>query len=253
MPGSRWPRFLLMVVMPFTHTALAEEIRVAVASNFAGAARALAEGFQAASGHEVTLASGSTGKHYAQIRKGAPFHVFLAADAERPRLLEQEGWTVADSRFTYALGKVALWSPREGFVDSEGAVLGATGRFDYLAIANPRLAPYGAAAAAVLQALGRYETVRDRLVRGENIGQTYQFVASGAAELGFVAYSQVLGPDGAVAGSAWLPPQELYPPIEQQAVRLRYGANSKAAADFMEFLAGPEGRSVVERFGYGTP
>ena len=224
-------------------------LQVAVASNFAGAAEQLAAGFEARTGRAVALSFGSTGKHYAQIHNGAPFDLFLAADRERPERLEREGLAAPDSRFTYALGRLALYSAEPGMVDAAGEVLDGDG-FQRLAIANPRLAPYGAAAVAVLEARGRYRALEGRLVLGENIAQTYQFVASGSAELGFVARSQILRPDAPAEGSWWVVPAELHPSIEQQAVRL---SDRPGAAAFLAYLRGEEGRAIIRAFGYDTP
>ena len=228
---------------------VAAEIRVAVASNFAAAARSIVERFEAATDHEVTLAFGSTGKHYAQIENGAPFDAFLAADIRRPELLEVEGLALPGSRFTYAVGKLLLWSHEPGYVDSEGEVL-ERGVFRHLAIANPKLAPYGKAAQEVLQARGLWEELGGRLVRGENIGQTFQFVSSGNAELGFVAYSQVKRPRQPIEGSYWEVPEALYAPIEQQAVLLR---ENQAARAFLSFVRGDEAVKIIRDFGYETP
>lgn len=225
---------------------------VAVASNFAAAGEALARRFEAQSGHRLTLSFGATGKHYAQIVNGAPFDLFLAADVERPRRLEAEGHGVPGTRRSYAVGRLALWSPDPGRVDAQGRVL-VEGRFRHLAMANPRLAPYGRAARQVLEAAGLWEALQGRLVRGENIGQAYQFVASGNADLGFVAYAQVLRPDGRVEGSVWLPPAQWYRPIEQQAILLRHGADNPAARDFLDYLLGPAGQALIQRYGYAVP
>lgn len=229
--------------------AAAAEVLVAVASNFADVAAALAVRFEAATGHAVVLSPGSTGRHFTQIKGGAPFAVFLAADAERPQRLEAEGLAVAGSRFTYAVGRLVLWSPRPGLVDADGAVL-AAGSFAHLAIANPELAPYGQAAREALAALGLWDGLAPRLVRGENIAQAYQFVAGGAAELGFVALSQVRRPDRTAAGSLWEVPEGLHAPIVQQAVLLR---DEPAARAFLEFLRGDEARAVIAAYGYGAP
>lgn len=226
--------------------AMADEILVAVASNFTGASKAIAARFEQETGHDVVLSFGSTGKHYAQIRNGAPYHAFFAADVQRPRLLEEEGRIVPGSRYTYAFGRLVLWSPQTGRVDAQGKVL-ATDDFARLAIANPRLAPYGAAAQQVLEARGLWDTLQPRLVRGENIGQTYQYVQSGAAELGFVAYSQIRRPDTEPAGSAWVVPEDLYAPIEQQAVLLK---DTPAARAFMAFIRSEEAAGIIEGYGY---
>jgi molybdate transport system substrate-binding protein len=222
--------------------------RVAVASNFAGVMRELAAGYERRTGNGVTLAFGSTGKLYAQIRNGAPYAAFFAADARRPALLESEGLAVRGTRFTYALGRLVLWSSREGYVDGSGEVL-RRGEFRHLALASPRLAPYGRAAREVLESLGLWSSLRGRLVRGENVAQAYQFVRSGAAELGFVAYSQVVG-GGDVEGSWWEPPAGSYGLIEQQAVQLGGGA---VVREFLAYVRGPEGRRVIRAHGYGLP
>ena len=220
----------------------ARELRLAVASNFKAPAAALVTRFEKRSGRIVTIALGSTGKLYAQIDNGAPFDVFLAADAERPRLLEEKLQAANGTRFTYAVGKLVLWSPKEDGVDPEGAVL-ESGGFSRLAIANPSLAPYGKAAEEVLRKRGLWDKLRDRIVRGENIGQTYQFVYSGNAEIGFVALSQVKDK----SGSFWIVPQNLYTPIEQQAVLLSGDGDARR---FLEYLKSDEARSIIRNYGY---
>lgn len=227
----------------------ADEIRVAAASNVTGAARALAERFEADTGHEVVLAFGSTGKHYAQIHNGAPFHAFLAADTERPRRLEEEGAAIAGSRFTYARGALVLWSPEPGLVDNEGRVL-EEGSYRYLAIANPRLAPYGRAARQVLEARGLWASTQGRRVMGENIAQAFQFVRTGNAELGFVAASQLKAMNAPGKGSGWRVPQSLHDPIDQQAVLIE---DDQAARDFLAFLRSEPGRAIFREFGYEVP
>lgn len=232
-----------------TRSLSADEIRVAVASNFAGTMQQIAGRFEARTGHKVTLAFGSTGKHYAQIKNGAPFDAFFAADVKRPELLEREGVALPASRFTYAVGKLVLWSAQPGYVDAQGEVLNK-GEFRHLALANPKLAPYGKAAEQVLQARGLGESLQGRLVRGENIGQAFQFVRSGNAELGFVAYSQIKNPDVPVSGSFWVVPQPLYTPIEQQAVLLKEG---KVARAFLTFVKSEESLEIIHSFGYDIP
>jgi molybdate transport system substrate-binding protein len=239
---------LLLTIWLLTTTAVcANEIRIAVASNFIDAARQLASGFETESGHHVVLISGATGKLYAQIRNGAPFDAFFAADVERPRLLEQESRIVAGSRFTYAIGKLILWSPRADLVDPQGQVLHSD-HFRFLAVANPLLAPYGRAARQVLEHLGLQDTLRRRMVRGENIGQTFQFVKSGNAQLGFVATSQIHR-DGN-GGSSWKPPRTLYDPIEQQAVLLR---ENPATQDFLDYVRSSKAQKVIRSLGYDVP
>jgi molybdate transport system substrate-binding protein len=228
---------------------LADEIRVAVASNFTDTIKDIAGLFEKKTGHQVALAFGSTGKHYAQIKNGAPFEAFFAADIRRPRLLEEAGFAQPGSRFTYAVGKVVLWSPDPAGVDAEGKVL-STGNFRHLALANPKLAPYGKAAEQVMRAHGVWDELQGRMVRGENIGQTFQFVKSGNAELGFVAYSQIKRPGAAIKGSFWEPPHLLYSPIEQQAVLLR---DNTVAHEFLDFLKGEQAREIIQGYGYNAP
>jgi molybdate transport system substrate-binding protein len=236
------------LALVFTCGAAADEIRVAVASNFAGAMQTLAAAFEAQTGNRVVLSFGSTGKHYAQIINGAPFDAFFAADEQRPARLEAARRAVAGTRFTYALGRLVLWSPRAGYVDAQGRVL--RGDFRHLAIANPRLAPYGRAAEEVLRALGLWEEVADRLVRGENVAQAFQFVASGNAELGFVARAQLVQPPGSKNGSRWLVPPTLYSPITQQAVLLK---DHGAARELLAYVRGGQARAVIEHYGYAVP
>ncbi|MGH8549152.1 MAG: molybdate ABC transporter substrate-binding protein [Methylococcales bacterium] len=248
------PRFFRTLVLVFAWlsgigVSKANEISVAVASNFTDAIKAIAARFEEGTAHQVTLIFGSTGKHYAQIKNGAPFDAFFAADVERPELLEKEGLTSPGSRFTDAVGKIVLWRPQEGYVDSEGKVLQQQ-EFRHLAIANPTLAPYGKAAREVLQAYGGWDALQERIVRGENIEQTFQFVESGNAELGFVACSQIRRPGHPVVGSFWEVPQSLYSPIEQQAVLLK---DREAARAFLSFVKSGEARTIIQSFGYDTP
>jgi len=241
--------FITVTFMFVVTQSLADEIRVAVASNFTNAIVAISAKFEATTGHDVTLIFGSTGKHYAQIKNGAPFDVFLAADVERPERLEKEGVSVFGSRFTYAIGQVVLWSPNPHFVDSNGSVL-RQGKFRFLAIANPKLAPYGKAAMEVLQAHGLWGGITGRMVRGENIGQTFQFVKSGNAELGFVAYSQIKRPNTPVAGSFWKVPQILYTPIKQQGVLLNDNESTRA---FLAYMQSNDALKIIRDYGYETP
>ncbi len=246
---------LLFLAIPWATTPLiaapaaAAEIRVAVASNFVETIRGIASRFEDRTDHEVLLATGSTGKHYAQIVSGAPFEVFFAADSRRPRLLEESGEAVVGSRFTYAVGRLVLWSPDEGVVDASGDVL-ERGRFRYLAVANPRLAPYGLAAREVLESRGLWRALQDRMVRGENVGQAFQFVASGNADLGFVASSQIVRPGRTTTGSFWAIPPELHTPIEQQAILLK---NDDAAREFLAFVRSETALAIIRSHGYGTP
>ena len=239
--------WLLIVTFAAAADAMADEVRVAVATNFASVMDTLVERFEAASGHTVLVSSGSTGGHYAQIKNGAPFEAFFAADTERPRLLESEGIAVPGSRFRYAVGRLALWSARANYVDADGAII-ETGDFRHLAIANPELAPYGAAARDVLEGRKLWDRLQPRLVMGQDIGQTYSFVQTGNAELGFVAWSQLKQPHRAIAGSYWLVPESLHRPIEQEAVLLR---DVPAARALMEFIKSAEAREIMRSYGYG--
>jgi molybdate transport system substrate-binding protein len=230
-------------------SARAGEVQVAAAANLGPAIERIAAAFSRTAGHKAVVALGSTGKLYAQIRNGAPFEVLLAADEETPRRLETEGLARPGTRFTYAVGKLVLWSPREGVVDSRGEVLrqAAQGK---LAIANPRVAPYGAAAVESLQQLGLLSVWEPQFVQGESVAQAYQFVASGNAALGFIALSQV-AEDGRIArGSGWLVPAHLYSPLRQDAVLLNAGAGNPAATAFLLYLRGNAARAILRRAGY---
>jgi molybdate transport system substrate-binding protein len=227
----------------------AATVNVAVASNFTAPMQAIARAFQQDTGHIAKLAFGSTGNFYAQISNGAPFQVFLAADATTPLRLEQAGLAVSGSRFSYAMGSLVLWSSRPGFVDAQGEVL-RHGNFTRLAIANPKLAPYGQAAKQTLTALGLYSRLQDKLVLGENIGQTYQFVMTGNAELGFVAQSQVMQQGTLHSGSAWLVPEALHRPIRQDAVLLMSGNHQPAAESLMLYLKSRKVQAIIRAYGY---
>ncbi len=246
-PATLFAAILLMLGLAVP--ALAAETKVAVAANFAEPAREIAARFKARTGHTAVLSIGSSGQIYAQIANGAPFEVFLSADRERPEQAEAAGLAVADSRFTYATGRLVLFSRTPGRVDGRGAVL-KSGRFEKLAIADPKAAPYGVAAIETLRRLGLQEALRPKLVQGASIAQTYQFVETGAAELGFVALSQVVGVKG---GSRWIVPATDHSPIDQQAVLLKAGERSLAAKAFMAFLKGSEARAIVRRYGYEVP
>ena len=228
----------------------AETVNIAVAASFTEPAKALAAVFQKTTGHTAQLSFGATGAFYSQIKNGAPFDVLMAADDERPQRLEKEGDTVPGSRFTYATGQLVLWSAKPGYVDDKGAVLKAN-QFNKLAVANPKNAPYGAAAMQAMGRLGVAETLKPLFVQGENISQTQQFVSTGAADLGFVAYSQVIR-NGAIGnGSGWLVPENLYDPIRQDAVILARGKDKPAAAALLAFLKSEKAKDVIRSFGYG--
>lgn len=230
-------------------TAHADEVSVAVAANFTAPMQKIAASFEQDTGHKAVLSFGATGKFYAQINSGAPFQVFLAADDTTPERVEREGKGVQGSRFTYAVGKLVLWSARDNYVDAQGAVL-KTGDFAHLSVANPKLAPYGLAAVQTLEKLGLADSLKPRIVTGENIAQTYQFIASGNAQLGFVALSQVME-DGRIAkGSAWQVPSSMHEPIKQDAILLNTGKDNPAAAALMQYLRGDKARAVIRSYGY---
>lgn len=226
--------------------ALAAEIQVAVAANFTEPAKAIAAAFKAQSGHTATLSFGSSGQFYAQMAHGAPYEVFLSADAERPQKAEQDGLGVTGTRFTYAVGRLALYSKTPGLADGAGAVLSG-GRFNKLAIADPTAAPYGVAAVQTLKKLGVYDAVRPKIVMGSSITQAFQFVDTGAAELGLVAWSQVINLTG---GSRWLVPATDHAPIDQQAILLYPGQKDPAARAFLAFLKGPQAVAIIRKYGY---
>ena len=250
MPLPHIRNLISLVLLAMPATGVAEStIRVAVASNVMGAIEAIAERFETQTGHSVTLSSGATGKHYAQIHHGAPFEVFLAADERRPRLLVESGRAVEGSRVTYALGRLVLWSPDQSLVDPEGEVLAGDG-FTHLALANPRLAPYGHAAKQVLGNRGQWKALEGRRVMGENIAQTYQFVHSGNAQLGFIALSQLAAPGRTPDGSRWRVPQHLHDPIDQQAVLL---VDEAAPRAFLQFVLGDQGQAILRDYGYEVP
>ncbi|WP_298717323.1 molybdate ABC transporter substrate-binding protein [uncultured Oceanisphaera sp.] len=239
---------LLCAVLGCSAPLAADEIRVAVATNFIEVMERLGDDFAAQSGHQVLISSGATGKLYAQIKNGAPYDVFLAADERRPALLDQEGVAIAGSRFTYALGKLVLWSPIEDYISPDLRVLKKQD-FHFLSIANPKTAPYGRAAQQVLEKQGVWAALRPKMVRGENIGQAYQYVFSQNAQLGFVAKSQVFKNGVFAEGSYWQVPEPLYDPIVQQAVLLKDGA---AARQLLDYVRSPAAAGVIESYGYGV-
>jgi molybdate transport system substrate-binding protein len=238
-----------LLLLAIAITARAGEVTIAVAANFAAPMKQIAAAFERDSGHRAKLSFGGTGKLYAQIRNGAPFDVFLAADDTTPARLESEGGTVAGSRFTYAIGRLVLWSGNEKLVDAGGEIL-KHGAFANIALANPKLAPYGTAALETLTALKLADALQPKFVMGENIGQTHQFVASGNAALGFVALSQVMKEGKLAGGSAWIVPPDLYSPIRQDAVILARGRGNPAATALMQYLRSDKARIVIRSFGY---
>jgi|TARA_B110000438_G_C15806176_1_gene647460 molybdate transport system substrate-binding protein len=245
--------FLLIFIGLNSTQAFADEVRVAVASNFYPAMKEIALQYElkkskTSENHKIVLIPGSSGRHYAQIMNGAPFDLFFSADKVRPILLEKKGISENGSRFTYALGKLVLWSSLDGFVEKEERLYHKDLRF--IAIANPKIAPYGVAAKEALISINLWEDMKSKLIRGENIAQTFQFVNSGNAKLGFVSYSQLMNPNYPVGGSFWMVPQSLYKPIEQQAVLLR---ESLLGKDFLSFMRTDQSLKIISKFGYDLP
>jgi molybdate transport system substrate-binding protein len=249
---KRWALELTCAFMIFVGPpAFAGEVTVAVASNFLNPFKQLVPVFQKQSGHTVRTVSGSTGKLYAQILHGAPFEVFLAADSERPRLLEQSGQAVRATRFTYAQGKIVLWSADPKRIPADGKRTLDHRNYKHLALANPKTAPYGKAAYTALKRLNLWQSISPAIVRGENISQTFQFVATGNADVGFVALSQVLDPRLKIKGSRWIVPEHLYEAIDQDAVLLTRGQSQSAAKALLQFLKSDAARNIILSYGYG--
>ncbi len=232
--------------------AQADEVQVAVAANFTGPMQVIAPLFERDTGHKAIPSFGATGKFYAQVVNGAPFEVLLAADDETPARMVREGHAVAGTPFTYAIGTLVLWSAKADFVDDKGEIL-KKGGFRHLAIANPKTAPYGAAALQAMGKLGVADNLKPLFVQGENIAQTQQFVATGAAELGFIAYSQVIKNGRIGSGSGWIVPAKLYEPIRQDAVILARGRDKPAALALLNYLKGDKAKAIIRSFGYELP
>ena len=233
----------------FGVAAQAGEVTVAVAANFTAPMQKIAKAFEQDTGHKAQLAFGATGKFYAQIKNGAPFALLLAADDETPARLEKEGLAVAGTRFTYATGRLALWSKSPNLVDDKGEVL-RSNSFNKIAIADPKLAPYGMAAMEVIHKLGVQANVVPKLVQGESIGQTYQFVSTENAQLGFVALSQISIDGRITQGSAWVVPQSMHAPLKQEAGLLNAGKDNAAAHALLKYLQGDTAKAIITRYGY---
>ena len=227
----------------------AAQVNVAVAANFAAPMQKIAQAFEQETGHQAILSLGSTGHFYAQIRNGAPFQILLAADDETPAKIEKEGFGVAGSRFTYAIGKLVVWSKRPGFVDDKGDIL-RSAHFQRIAIANPKLAPYGAAALEAVTQLGILQALQPKWVQGENIAQTYQFLATENVPLGFVALSQVMANGKITHGSAWIVPSHLHAPLQQDAILLNKGIDNPAARALLHFLRSDRAKLLIRSYGY---
>jgi molybdate transport system substrate-binding protein len=238
-----------VIPLLWAHHSLAADVSVAVAANFAAPMKIIAQDFERTTGHKAVLSFGGTGQFYAQIKNGAPYSLLLAADAHTPAKIEKEGLGVQGTTFTYAIGQLVLWSKKPGLVDDQGEIL-KTGNFSKLAIANPKLAPYGAAAIEVLNHLGVMRQVRPKIVEGANIAQTYQFVFSANADLGFVALSQVYENGKFKQGSGWVVPNLMYSPIKQDAILLNPGRDNPAAIALLTYLRSDAAKAVIRKFGY---
>ena len=244
------PCVLFLLALLCTSPLRADVVQVAVAANFTAPMQKIAAEFERDTGHRASLSIGSTGKFFAQVANGAPFDVFLAADVETPARLEQDSYAVSGSRFTYAFGRLALWSAKKDKVDSQGEVL-KKGEFRHLALPNPKFSPYGAAAIGIMQQLGVEATLQAKFVLAENVSQVYQFAASGNAEVAFVALSQIWK-DGKLAtkGSAWVIPPEMHAALRQDAVLLNHGRNNPAASALLGYMKGDKARSIIKSYGY---
>jgi len=236
----------------FSQLAFAETVHIAAAANFAAPVKAIINAFESKTGHKTVLSLGSSGKFYAQILNGAPFDVFFSADQVKPEGLERQNQTVQGSRRTYAVGGLVLWSAQSDFIDNSPSIL-ESGRFSKLAIANPRLAPYGVAAIEVLEALSLRVRTEPKWVQGENISQTFQFVSTGNADLGFVARSQLVSNSNIQKGSQWLVPDHFHQPIRQDVVLLKRAAGNHAAEALLSFIKTPAAREIIESYGYSWP
>jgi molybdate transport system substrate-binding protein len=246
---KKWLGSILLCV--FGLSAEAKSVHVAVAANFSNTMKSLVKEFEKTSEYQIALSSGSSGKFYAQIKQGAPYELFFSADQAKPDALEKDGLVTANSRFTYAIGHLVLWSVRPDFVNKIETKLKG-GAFNKLAIANPKLAPYGAATLQVLSHLGLIDETQARWVRAENIAQTYQFVHSGNADLGFVALSQLLGKKNMIEGFYWLVPDNMHQPIKQDVVLLKRAAQNQGAKTFLDFIHTEKAQTIIAEYGYIT-
>jgi molybdate transport system substrate-binding protein len=244
--------FITLALLLSGHSSWAATVLVAVAANFTKPMTEIAEEFEKTTGHSANLSFGSSGKFVSQLENGGPFEVFLSADEKGPQKLVDDGLAVANSQFTYALGKLVLWSATPGYVDNRGKIL-STGGFKHLALADPKLAPYGTAAIEVLKKLELFKKLEPMFVQGENIAQTYQFVSTANAELGFVALSQVIDNGKITKGSGWIVPSDDYAPIRQGAVLLKKGAENPAAIPLLNFLKSAPALAIIEKYGYDLP
>ena len=242
-------RIVIMALCLLSSAMAAAEVKVAVAANFAAPMKDIAAAFEAQTGHKVALTPGATGKFYAQITNGAPFDLFVSGDDETPARLEKVGKTVPGTRFTYAIGRLVLWSPKESVVAEGGEVL-KSGNFRFLSIANPKVAPYGIAAMQTMQKMGVLTKIEPKLVQGENIAQAHQFVVTGNAELGFVALSQVWQNGKLTSGSGWVVPETFHEPLRQDAVLLDTGSRSEGARALLNFMKSDKAKEIMTAYGY---
>lgn len=243
---------ILSVLLLVGQTSWAATVLVAVAANFSKPMTEIAAEFEKATGHSAKLSFGSSGKFVSQLENGGPFEVLLSEDEKGPQKLVQDGLAVPDSRFIYALGRLVLWSATSGYVDDQGNIL-TTGGFKHLALADPKLAPYGAAAVEVLKKMGLFKKLQPLFVQGENIAQTYQFISTANAELGFVALSQVIENGKVAKGSGWIIPANYYAPIRQGAVLMKKGAENPAAPALLSYLKSAPALAIIEKYGYELP
>jgi molybdate transport system substrate-binding protein len=243
---------LTLLLLAVSQSPIAATTLVAVAANFSKPMTEIAAEFEKATGHSAKLSFGSTGKFVSQLENGAPFEVFLSADEKAPQRLVESGLAVANSQFTYALGKLVLWSAKPGYVDDQGKIL-TTGGFKHLALPDPKIAPYGAAAVEVLKKMGLMAKLQPLFVQGENIAQTFQFVSTANAELGFIALSQVIENGKIASGSGWLIPADYYAPIRQGAVLMKKGAENPAASALLDYLKSAPALAIIQKYGYDLP
>jgi molybdate transport system substrate-binding protein len=252
LPTTFFRTVIVLALLLVGQTSRAATVLVAVAANFSKPMTEIAAEFEKATGHSAKLAFGSTGKFVSQLENGGPFEILLSADEKAPQRLEQSGLTVPNSQFTYALGKLVLWSAKPGYVDDQGKIL-TTGGFKHIALADPKLAPYGVAAVEVLKKMELFKKLEPLFVQGENIAQTFQFVSTANAELGFIALSQVIENGKIAKGSGWIIPGDDYVPIRQGAVLMKKGAENPAAPALLDYLKSAPALAIIEKYGYGLP
>lgn len=254
LPTTFFRSMLVVILLLFGQTSWAATTLVAVASDFTKPMTEIAAAFERTTGHTAKLSFGSSGKAFAQIQSGAPFEVYLSASEKYPLELEKNGFAVIDSHFVYAIGKLVLWSAIPGYVDDQGKIL-TTGGFKHIALADPTHAPYGVVAEDVMKSLGVLDKLRPLFVQGENISQTFQFVNTGNAELGFVGLAQVIDVNSEKigSGSGWIIPDNLHSPFRQMAVLLKTGAENPAAHALVDFLKSPTALAIIEKYGFGLP